>query len=175
MERDGGMDNSVEAVTARLSNRKVAVPLSDAVKDLRERGFGEINKRCLHFAPTEALYLAEKGRIKVLDGKGTPLSLHDLAKRLADDKYESWIKYLIYRDLRDRGYIVRGTSRFDFEVQGKGALRRLVTIIHEGRDASLARMGELLRYSQKEKKELVLAVIDRRTDIVYYTLDSLSI
>lgn len=169
------MESSVEPVTAQILKKKVYVPVSETVKDLRERGFGEVKNDRLLFTASEALYLADKGRIKVVNSKKIPLTLQDLVKQFAVEKYESWIKYLIYRDLRDRGYIVRESSRFDFEVQGKGALRRFVSIIHEGRDASLARMGDLLKFSQKEKKELVLAVIDRRTDIVYYTLDSLSI
>ena len=169
------METPIEAVNAQISGKKVYVTLSEAIKDLRERGFGTVKKDRLFFAASETLYLADKGRIRVIDSKQKILSLQDLVLKLGADKSESWIKYLIYRDLRERGYIVRDSKRFDFEVYGKGVLRRFLSIIYEGRDASLATLGDLLKYSQKEKKELVLAVIDRRTDIVYYTLESLVI
>jgi tRNA splicing endonuclease len=51
----------------------------------------------------------------------------------------------------------------------------LISIIYEGGEASLRKLGRLLDYSEKEKKELILAVVDRRTDIVYYTLNSLKV
>ena len=51
--------------------------------------------------------------------------------------------------------------------------QNIVTIIHEGTDASIVRLNKLLQYTKKERKELVAAVIDRRTDIVYYILDSI--
>ncbi len=168
------MENSVEPLVAGLTRNRVYVKLSNGVKDLRERGYGEVKKDRLLFTPNEAVYLVEKERIKIVNRR-IQVSLKDLVKILVSDKKESWIKYLIYRDLRDRGYIVRDSSKFDFEVYGKGALRRLVSIIHEGRDTSLERLEALLAHSKREKKELILAVIDRRTDIVYYTLNSLVI
>jgi tRNA-intron endonuclease len=104
------------------------------------------------------------------------LELRDLVQKYSVDKPEIWIKYLVYRDLRERGYIVRESTRaFDFDIYGKGPLRRLISIVYEGGEASLRKLSKLLQYSDKEKKELILAVVDRRTDIVYYTLSSLNV
>jgi len=80
------------------------------------------------------------------------------------------MRYLVYRDLRDRGYIVREEKKVDFEIYGKGAVRRLVSIVYEGQEASIKALSRLTSFALQEKKELILAVIDRRTDIVYYTL-----
>jgi tRNA-intron endonuclease len=83
-----------------------------------------------------------------------------------------WTKYLVYRDLRDRGYLVRdGEAGYDFETFGKGAMRRLVTIVFEGGESTLEKLAGLSAKANKDGKDLVLAVIDRRTDIVYYTLN----
>ena len=83
-----------------------------------------------------------------------------------------WTKYLVYRDLRDRGYLVReGEAGYDFESFGKGAMRRLVSIVFEGGESTLEKLARLSAKANKDGKDLVLAVIDRRTDIVYYTLN----
>ena len=75
-------------------------------------------------------------------------------------------------DLRDRGYLVReGESGYDFESFGKGAMRRLVSIVYEGGESTLEKLARLSAKADKDGKDLVLAVIDRRTDIVYYTLN----
>ena len=160
-----------------IDSRGVYVDYKPELMELRERGFGELKEHKLHFAPYESFYLLEKQKIKVFDKRnGRELELRDLVRRFSVGKPEIWIKYLVYRDLRDRGYIVReSTKMLDFDIYGKGPLRRLISIVYEGGEASLRKLGKLLSYSESEKKELILAVVDRRTDIVYYTLSSLKV
>ncbi len=55
---------------------------------------------------------------------------------------------------------------------GKGATRRLVSIVFEGGESTLDKLAKLSARANKDGKDLVLAVIDRRTDIVYYTLNT---
>jgi tRNA-intron endonuclease len=160
-----------------IDSHGVYVAYKPDLMELRERGFGELKGGRLHFAPYESFYLLEKQKIKVLDRHSEKeLEVRDLVRKFSVGKPEIWIKYLVYRDLRDRGYIVRESNRaFDFDIYGKGPLRRLISIIYEGGEASLRELAKLLNYSDKEKKELILAVVDRRTDIVYYTLSSLKV
>jgi tRNA-intron endonuclease len=160
-----------------VDSHGVYVAYKPELMELRERGFGDLKADKLHFAPYESFYLLEKQKIKVYDKHAErELELRDLVRKFSVGKPEIWIKYLVYRDLRDRGYIVRESSdAFDFDIYGKSALRRLISIIYEGGEASLKKLGRLLKYSDKEKKELILAVVDRRTDIVYYTLSSLKV
>jgi len=47
--------------------------------------------------------------------------------------------------------------------------------VYEGGEASLKKLGKLLAFADDQRKELILAVVDRRTDIVYYTLSSLHV
>ena len=166
----------LEPFEAYHERKRIYLPRAEHLRELRERGFGHLKGKRIFLSPYETFYLMEKGRIRVVSLKRREeLSLRDLVERLSVGKPEVWIKYLIYRDLRDRGYIVREASIVDFEVHGKGPLRRLVSIIFEGREASLKKLNQLLRYATGERKEPVLAVIDRRSDIVYYTLSSLKI
>ena len=158
-------------------SRGVYVAYKPELMELRDRGFGDLKAGKLHFTPYESFYLLEKQKVKVFDKESDrELELRDLARRFSVGKPEIWIKYLVYRDLRDRGYIVRESIKaFDFDIYGKGPMRRLISIIYEGGEASLTKLGKLLNYSEREKKELILAVVDRRTDIVYYTLSSLNV
>ena len=163
----------VEAYEANLS--KGSVYLSDATKvmELRERAFGTLSGNRVILNPYEAFYLTEKNKIKVRLGKADKvLKLRDLVTRLSVGEPAIWIRYLVYRDLRDRGYLVREKERFDFETFGKGATRRLIYIVYEGGETSLEALSKLSAKANSEGKDLVLAVIDRRTDIVYYTLNT---
>ncbi len=162
---------------ATSDNHGVYIPYQSELMELRDRGFGDLRDGKLFFTPYESFYLLEKQKIRVFR-KGTEeeLELRDLVRKFSIGKPEIWTKYLVYRDLRDRGYIVRESSKaFDFDIYGKGPLRRLISIVYEGGEASLRKLGKLLHISEDEKKELILAVVDRRTDIVYYTLSSLKV
>ena len=144
--------------------------------ELRDRGFGALKNEKLYLTAYETFYLIEKQRIRVTDKRKNEQTLRDVVRKFSVGKPEIWIKYLVYRDLRDRGYIVRESERkFDFDIYGKGPLRRLISIVYEGGEASLRKLQQLLTVSEREKKELILAVVDRRTDIVYYTLTSLHV
>jgi tRNA-intron endonuclease len=155
----------------------VYIPYKSELMELRDRGFGDLKEDRLLLTAYESFYLHEKQRI-VVRSKRTrdELTLRDLVKKFSVGKPAIWIKYLVYRDLRDRGYIVRESNKtFDFDIYGKGPMRRLISIVYEGGEASLRKLGKLLAYADKERKELILAVVDRRTDIVYYTLSSLHV
>ena len=160
---------------AILENRRVYIPYKSELMELRDRGFGELKKTKLFFTAYESFYLIEKQKIRIFAAK-RELFLRDLVRKFSVGKPEIWIKYLVYRDLRDRGYIVRESDKnFDFDIYGKGPLRRLISIVYEGGEASLRKLRKLLEIAEVDKKELILAVVDRRTDIVYYTLSSLHV
>ena len=163
----------VEVLEAYLSKGGVYLRDPGKVMDLREKAFGTLTGDRITLNPYETFYLVEKKRINVLDEKTRKTrSLQELVTRLSVGKPAIWTKYLVYRDLRDRGYLVReGEAGYDFESFGKGAMRRLVSIVYEGGESTLEKLARLSAKANKDAKDLVLAVIDRRTDIVYYTLN----
>src|SRR6266699_1846858 len=164
----------VEAIGAYLSRGGVFLREPEKLMDLREKAFGTLVDDRITLNPYETFYLVEKKRIKVLDEKTKQSkSLQQLVTKLSVGKPTIWTKYLVYRDLRDRGYLVRESEGgFDFETFGKGATRRQVSIVFEGGESTLERLARLSAKANKEGKDLVLAVIDRRTDIEYYTLNT---
>jgi len=163
----------VEALEAYLSKGEVFLREPGKLMDLREKAFGTLTGEKISLNPYETFYLVEKKRINVLDEKTKQTrSLQQLVTKLSVGKPAIWTKYLVYRDLRDRGYLVReGEAGYDFESFGKGAMRRLVSIVFEGGESTLEKLARLSAKANKDGKDLVLAVIDRRTDIVYYTLN----
>ena len=162
---------------AVCDTRSTYIPYKLELMELRDRGFGDLKGTKLVLTAYESFYLHEKQRIIVTDKRDKhELTLRELVRRFSVGKPAIWIKYLVYRDLRDRGYLVRESSKmFDFDIYGKGPMRRLISIVYEGGEASLRKLSKLLLFADKERKELILAVVDRRTDIVYYTLSSLHV
>ena len=165
---------ALEVLEAFLSKNKVYLKEPEKLMELREKAFGTLADNRLFLSPYEAFYLVEKRRAHVTDEKtGKEKTLQNLVTKLSTGKATIWTKYLVYRDLRDRGYLVRESEEgFDFETFGKGATRRQVSIVFEGGESTLEKLARLSAKANKDGKDLVLAVIDRRTDIVYYTLNT---
>ncbi len=165
---------TLEVLEAFISKGRVFLREPGKLMDLREKAFGTLVDDKIILNPYETFYLVEKRRIKVVDEKTRQAKLlQELVTKLSVGKPTIWTKYLVYRDLRDRGYLVReGEPGYDFETFGKGATRRLVAIVFEGGESTLEKLARLSAKANKDGKDLVLAVIDRRTDIVYYTLNT---
>ena len=151
-----------------------------AIDDLMRRGYGRLSDDGLLLDPWEALYLREKGRLEVLDSEeGREIDFQELLERLETIDKRAWAMYLIYRDLRERGYVVRGGfgpgltlrlyARGEF---GKKPARYIVYGILEGVPVQISGLEEALRMAQSYKKGLILAVVDRRGEVVYYSVSS---
>ena len=160
----------------------VLIPASEDIEGLRSRGYGTPKNDDLILAYYEALYLLSKGILEVKDEEtGKKLSFEDLLEKAKSVNEDAWVKYLVYRDLRSRGYFVREGFGFgvDFRVYergeyGKSAAAYIVLGIKEGKPIKIEDLAMILSRVQSMKKTLILSVISRRGEIVYYSLSRLS-
>ena len=169
-----------ETIEARYLEDKVNVSNKDAVSFLHERGYGELDKdnQIIILAPYEVLYLALDKKLVVLDSDTkSPFSLPQLLEKFRLENPEIWTRYLVYRDLRDRGYVVREGFGFgiDFRIYdrgqyGKKAAKYIVFGMNEGTPVPISKIAQVLTYVKSLKKEMILAVIDRRGEVVYYSV-----
>jgi len=172
---------NLEKLKASLSSE--GVTLSDGIENLSSRGYGKKSDGKLVLAPYEALYLLDKGVIEVLKEKSEEeLSFQDLLQHFRRVDKNVWVKFLIYRDLRNRGYVVREGFGFglDFRLYdrgdyGKESAKNIVFGILEGKPVSIKELSEVLRKAQNLKKKLILAVVNRRGEVVYYSLSTLTL
>jgi len=122
----------------------------------------------------EAVYLVESDRLTVL-GDGAPLDLSSLIK-LASLHYDGFeILYIVYRDLRQRGYIVKtDAGDFHFRVFPRGGTpsttptKYWVLAISERAVFDIRTLFEEVERSERTRKELLLAVVDEEGDLTYY-------
>ena len=122
----------------------------------------------------EAIYLAESDRLPV-SRDGSPLLLADLIKMAASCQQDFEIRYIVYRDLRQRGYIVKpDAGEFDFRVFPRGGTptttqtKYWVLAISERAVFTIKGLFEETERSERTRKELLLAVVDEEGDITYY-------
>ena len=123
----------------------------------------------------EALYLVENGWMRVLNSQDIELDFNMLLEELKQLDENVWRDYVIYRDLRNRKYVVKNgfSEELRFRVfergkYGKEPARYVIAPIVEGKNLPIKRLQEWLVTCGKMRKELVIAVVDRRNEVVYY-------
>lgn len=122
----------------------------------------------------EATYLKEVGKLDVKKGAKT-LDLDKLF-RLGTRQIDNFeIRYIVYRDMRQRGYVVKkGNKPLDFRVlprggvPGKNPSKYWVLALSERGNFDIKNVIDTVEKVKRVKKILLLAVVDEESDITYY-------
>ena len=165
-----------------LVEKGVKISENQKVDELSSKGYGVAENDGFLLTFYEALYLLDREQIEVEDEKGGKVDFQGLLKRYKSVEKDAWSKYLVYRDLRSRGYVVREGFGLgvDFRVYergeyGKNTAKYLILSIQEGKPVTVEKLAHIMKQCQSLKKELVLAVTNRRGEIVYYSVSQLTL
>ena len=183
VEAEKSQDAIIVPVGASLKEIVVFVSSPEGIEEFSSKGYGVDEDGKLRLTFYEALFLLGKGAIEVKDEEtGEKMVFQDMLKRFQQVDKDAWVRYLIYRDLRGRGYVAREGFGLgiDFRVYergdyGKGTAKHLIFGIQEGQPVSVEKLARTQKYVQSLKKNLILAVINRRGEIVYYSLTELNL
>lgn len=137
--------------------------------------FGEPLGEQIQYSLSETLFLVEKKKMEVLYGR-KKISLKELMKKVQRADKRIHIKYPVFRNLRERGYIVKTALKFgaDFRVYEKGAkpgkkhAKWIVFADHESKRLTWHEFSAKNRVAHSTKKNLLLAIVDEEGDISYY-------
>jgi tRNA-intron endonuclease len=135
--------------------------------------FGRPKDDYLELTLIESVYLHYKGRITVeLDGKD--LDLEDLIYKSSRRMDNFEVKYIVYKDLRERGYYIKpGVT--DFRVYPRGGRpgstpsKYFVQALSERQILPLPQLIRQVETTDNLKKEMILAVVDEESDITFYS------
>jgi tRNA-intron endonuclease, archaea type len=123
----------------------------------------------------EAAYLTEMGRADLRSGAGRRLPWTTVFRRAVRAERGFAVRYLVYRDLRQRGYVVRSSPPpIAFAVLPRGGVlqktpsRSWVEVASEREPFDLARLLDLADRAQSARKLLWLGVVDEESDLTYY-------
>ena len=166
--------------TGVLVENGVRIAEQSSIDALSQRGYGTAENGVFTLAFYEALYLLDK-ELEIKDEKGKEVDFQALLQAYEKTDPNAWVNYLVYRDLRSRGYVVRegfgaGT---DFRIYDRGAYGKdtasyMVLGTQEGKPLPVDDLTTALRHCQSQKKELILAVMNRRGETVYYAVSQLT-
>lgn len=130
-------------------------------------GYGRRDKDGLRLAPHEALYLLHRRKI-VVDGYNFDSLLSAFA-----DQTNVMRNFLVYRDIRERGYSVQ-TGPHDFRVfrrgqrPGKGESLYLVRVVSERDPIRFHHLIKEVITAHNLRKLYILAAVDDEDELTYY-------
>lgn len=163
-----------------ISDMGVEVNEKSSIDALSSRGYGIKGETSLILSFYEALYLNNKENLTIYSSKNIKLNFQDILRFYEKNNPNAWANYLVYRDLRSRGYVVRGGfgDGIDFRIYergsyGKNVASTLILSTQEGKPLSIEFLSKVIKQCQSQKKALVLAVMNRRGEIVYYSVSKL--
>jgi tRNA-intron endonuclease len=152
---------------------KIVVKEQKFQDSLRNKGFGELFNNEYVLDKLESLYLLQTNKINI-HGK-REYNFSSLLQLFLRNEKKILTKYLIYRDLRSKGYVVKEGFGFgsDFRVYERGEYgkktSKYVTIgINEGINIKSKNFVETVEQIEKMGKNTVIAVIERRGEVIYY-------
>ncbi|MCS7134304.1 MAG: tRNA-intron lyase [Candidatus Pacearchaeota archaeon] len=139
--------------------------------------FGELVDGKIHYPLVEALYLMEKGKMEVYEGrkKLTPEKFLEKAKKMEPN---FWHRFRVFSDIRNRGYIIKTALKFgaDFRVYGRGVkpgekhAKWILFPVHETSGLTWYEFAAKTRVAHSTKKRLLIGIVDNEGDVTYYEI-----
>jgi tRNA-intron endonuclease len=153
-------------VAELAGNRAVIHDISEANRVYSKGCFGVFDGG-LHLDLIETCYLVEKDRISV-QCNGRKLALKQLMEHAHSFVPDFEIRYLVFRDMRERGYVVRNDTGFLIYSRGKkppaGHAFRLLAL-SERAPCAIRQIAEAI---ETTNKKLLLGIVDEEGDVTYY-------
>lgn len=167
---------------AKISGNEITVWKN--AEEVYEIGcYGKVIDDHLVLSPCEALHLIERKKLEVKEGN-KKLNKKKFFERACEIDKEFPQKYTVYKDLRERGFLVRTGFKFGthFRVYDRGVkLKRgpksakehtkwIVHAIPEKFQCSYAELSRAVRLAQNIRTHLIWAVVDEEGDCTYYEI-----
>jgi len=167
-------------ISAKLIGEKIVVLNPKMQNILTERGFGDLQNDTLTLDSFEALYLLYNNKLE-LKKVNKNIIFDELIQKYIQKNDDVLTRFLLYRDLRTKGYVVKDGFGFgsDFRVYEKGTYGKknakfVIFTFNEGTQQKIGKLYKNIHEITQMGKEPIIAVIERRGEIIYYKINKMN-
>ena len=155
-----------------FSNSQKALSLQN------EKNLGEKTQGKVIYSPFEALYLAETQKAQAINTKtNKTIKEHELITILSKKHKDFLTKYLVFKALKNKGYLVKTGSKFGAEFRvydninsmNKHA-KYLVYPIKQSEKSDWNEFISKNRIAHSTGKKLLLALVDSEDNVLFYEI-----
>ncbi|MCH7877582.1 MAG: tRNA-intron lyase [Thaumarchaeota archaeon] len=164
-------------VTGEMISGQTCISDKNMIHELEQKGYGEIEEEKLFLKQFETLYLLYAKRL-ILKKRKKQIDFNSFLNLSQKLEPEILTKFLIYRDLRNRGYVVKDGFGFgsDFRVYERGhfgqkGAKFLIFGLNEGQQEKIGTLQKKIEAITQMGKEPIIAVIERRGEVIYYKIN----
>jgi tRNA-intron endonuclease len=163
-------------MNSELSGDLIIVREGNIAKIHEKSHYGNMTEDGLELSLIEALYLMEKGKLEV-NIDSDDVTIEKLIKLIRGQG--SFTNYIVFKDLRNRGYIVKTGFKYGSEFRlyergkspGDGHSNYLVKVASENSKFMMSDLSSYVRVAHGVNKKLLFAVVDDENDITYYNVE----
>ena len=151
-----------------FSNSQKAFTLENSKK------FGERKEGRIIYSPFEVLFLINRKDAEILKNNKN-IGFEELIKIFSKKDREFYTKYLVFSELRKKGYVVKAGLKFggEFRVYEQHNLKHakyICYVVKEGKIDSREIVAKA-RIAHSTAKKLLLAIVDSEEDVLFYEVD----
>ena len=167
-----------EPVKAYFSKERVLTESSDLARELYNQSrYGELlDDGRVQLSLIESLYLIEKKRLIAYDSRNKVIDSDIFLKKAQKTEPNFWVRYAVYRDIRNRGYIIKTALKFgaDFRIYDRGVkpgedhARWVVFPVYEATSLTWHEFSAKNRVAHSTKKRLLIGCVDAEDDVTYW-------
>ncbi len=173
------MPKKESVAIGKLSEHRVITDASPEAQELNHKNrFGTmLEGGSVQLNLHEALYLLEKGKLQIKEGR-KKISFDTLVEKATAAEPLFWIKYCVYRDMRGRGYVLKTALKFgaDFRVYDRGVkpgeehAKWLLYPVQESDALTWQDFAAKNRVAHSTKKNLLIGIVDEENSVTYYEI-----
>ena len=167
-------------VQGKIISDQACISDKTMIKELEQKGYGEIENGMLLLKQFETLYLLYAKRLILTKGK-RQIDFDNYMAICKKTDSEVLTKFLIYRDLRNRGYVVKDGFGFGFDFRvyerghfGEKGAKFLIFGLNEGQQEKMGNLQKKIEDITQMGKEPIIAVIERRGEVIYYKINKMN-
>ncbi len=167
-------------VKGEMISNQACISDKKMIHELDQKGYGELEKEKLFLKQFETLYLLYANRFILKKGK-KQIDFDTFMGICQKTDSDVLTKFLIYRDLRNRGYVVKDGFGFgsDFRVYERGhygekGAKFLIFGMNEGQQEKMGTLQKKIEDITQMGKEPIIAVIERRGEVIYYKINRMN-
>jgi len=171
-------EEKIQKIRADFVGDKVLTEISDASRELynQSRYGALLDNGKLQLSLTESLYLMEKNTIEIYKSKTKKMDFDEFSKKAKKQEPNFWVRFCVYRDIRNRGYIIKTALKFgaDFRVYDRGVkpgedhAKWIVYPVYESSALTWYEFAAKNRVAHSTKKRLLIGVVDDENACSYW-------
>jgi len=151
-----------------------------AISLVNSKNLGELSQGKVIYSIFEALYLIENSKAEIINIKTNKILTEPEILKIFSKTKDFLNHYIIFKKLKQKGYIVKTGSKFGFEFRVyEGSINKHAKwLVYPVKTSEKSNWNEFIgknRVAHGTGKKILLAIVDKEENVIFYEIDWIKI